>query len=223
MRPAAPAHARFVPLLTARVKPKREPRLHHAYNVHAVQSRSPNACAGGALFIPDPSHVVALTARLPWELHALLSMGRSVAEVAALLGSATLVLQAVTLGASLLPKQSSASLWDTLVPASRWEWRQLLSTASVRLLAMPLVGLASVHQMSAWGLLPQSAACKMALLVQSCMPSAQNLVLLVNLKSGTKAMAPIMAQLLFRQYMLAVIPTTLWISVFLAYIGATPV
>ena len=71
---------------------------------------------------------------------------------------------------------------------------------------MPLVGLASVHQMSAWGLLPQSAACKMALLVQSCMPSAQNLVLLVNLKSETKAMAPMMAQLLIRQYVLAVIP-----------------
>jgi hypothetical protein len=166
---------------------------------------------------------VALAARMPWELHALMSIGRSIAEVATLLGGATLVLQAVTLGASLLPKESTATLWDMLVPASRWEWRQLVSTACVRLLAMPLVGLASVHQMGAWGLLPASAACKMALLVQSCMPSAQNLVLLVNLKKETKSMAPMMAQLLFRQYMLAIVPTTLWISVFLAYIGASPV
>ena len=160
-----------------------------------------------------------LVAHLPWELELLLGIARSVAEVAVLLGSATLVLQAVTLGASLIPKRKSASLWGLLVPATRWEWRQLISTGAVRLLLMPLVGLASVHHLSRWGLLPASAACKMALLVQSCMPSAQNLVLMVNLRPETREMAPAMAQMLLRQYLLAVIPTTVWISVFMAYVG----
>ena len=160
-----------------------------------------------------------LVAHLPWELELLLGIARSVAEVAVLLGSATLVLQAVTLGASLIPKRKSASLWGLLVPATRWEWQQLISTGAVRLLLMPLVGLASVHHLSRWGLLPASAACKMALLVQSCMPSAQNLVLMVNLRPETREMAPAMAQMLLRQYLLAVIPTTVWISVFMAYVG----
>ena len=158
-----------------------------------------------------------VVSRLPWELTALLSVGRSVAEVATLLGSATLVVQAITLGASLLPKTSSASIWDLLIPATRWEWRQLISTGVVRLLLMPLVGLISVHHMGKFGLLPTSAACTMALLVQSCMPSAQNLVLLVNLREETRSMAPMMAQLLFRQYVLAIVPMTVWISVFLSY------
>jgi hypothetical protein len=180
--------------------------------------------AGGLLLVPELRGVVDLAARLPGELSTALALGRSVAEVATLLGSATLVIQAVTLGASLLPKaSSSAGFWGLLIPRTRWEWRQLIATGVVRLLLMPLVGLASVHHMARWGLLPASAACKMALLVQSCMPSAQNLVLLVNLKEETRAMAPVMAQLLFRQYLLAVVPTTVWISVFLTYIRAAAV
>lgn len=179
--------------------------------------------AGGALFAPALPHVIDLVQRLPWELSLLLGAGRCVAEVATLLGSATLVLQACTLGASLASRHSSGgTFWSILLPASRWEWRQLVSTSVVRLLLLPVVGLLSVHYMCLWGLLPASAGCKMALLVQSCMPSAQNLVLMVNLKAETQAMAPVMAQLLFRQYVLAVVPTTVWISVFLSYVGMHP-
>lgn len=175
--------------------------------------------AGGAVFAPGLPHVQELIRHLPWELSAALTVSHSVAEVAALLGSATLVLQAITLGASLVPKTSGAGFWQLLIPGSRWEWRQLISTSLVRLLLMPLIGLATVHAFTAWGLLPDSVGCKMALLVCSCMPSAQNLVLLVNLQERTKCLAPAMAQLLFRQYLLAVVPTTLWISVFLSYAG----
>jgi hypothetical protein len=176
--------------------------------------------AGGALFTPALPHVIDLVQRLPWELSLLLGAGRCVAEVATLLGSATLVLQACTLGTSLVPRQSNGgTFWTMLLPASRWEWKQLVSTAVVRLLLMPVVGLLSVHYMCLWGLLPASAGCKMAVLVQSCMPSAQNLVLMVNLKEETQVMAPMMAQLLFRQYVLAVVPTTVWISVFMSYVG----
>jgi predicted permease len=147
-------------------------------------------------------------------------MFRCTAEVIVLLGSATLVLQGVTLGASLIPKRGPMNLSKLLIPATRWEFRELIATSIVRLLLMPLVGLASVHHLSRWGLLPASAACKMALLAQSCMPTAQNLVLLVNLREETKELVPSMAQLLLRQYVLAIVPTTVWLSVFMSYVGA---
>jgi auxin efflux carrier family protein len=172
------------------------------------------------LFAPALQTVVDLVTELPWELSLLLGIFRCSAEVAVMLGGATLVLQAVTLGASLLPKRGSMNLRTLLIPATRVEFRQLISTSVVRLLLMPLIGLASVHHLSNWGMLPASAACKMALLVQSCMPSAQNLVLLANLREETKELAPVMAQLLLRQYLLAIVPTTLWISVFMSYVGA---
>ena len=175
--------------------------------------------AGGALFLPESARVVDLVRRLPWELHLSLGAARSVAEVATLLGSATLVVQAITLGASLLPRDAQRGARALLVPQSRWEWRQLVATGVVRLLLMPLVGLATVGGLAQWGLLPPGPACRMALLVQSCMPSAQNLVLLVHLRPETRPLAPLIAQLLFRQYLLALVPTTIWISIFLAVAG----
>ena len=57
------------------------------------------------------------------------------------------------------------------------------------------------------------------LLVQSCMPSAQNLVLLMNLTPETSMLAPGMARLLLRQILLSAIPMTVWISIFMTYLG----
>ena len=50
--------------------------------------------------------------------------------------------------------------------------------------------------------------------VQSAMPSAQNLVLLMQLRKSTQPLAPRMAALLLRIYAVAVIPVTAWITVF---------
>ena len=46
------------------------------------------------------------------------------------------------------------------------------------------------------------------------MPPAQNLALLVNLRKSTQFLAPRLAKLLLRLYVIAVIPVTLWITVF---------
>jgi hypothetical protein len=48
------------------------------------------------------------------------------------------------------------------------------------------------------------------------MPPAQNLVLLTNLKEETRYLAPRLAGLLLRMYVLAIPPTTVWLTVFMA-------
>jgi hypothetical protein len=60
--------------------------------------------------------------------------------------------------------------------------------------------------------------CVGAILVMSCMPSAQNLVLLLNLKPETAPLAPALARLLLRQILLAAGPMTIWISIFMTYL-----
>jgi hypothetical protein len=47
----------------------------------------------------------------------------------------------------------------------------------------------------------------------SC-PAAQNLVLMMQLQPGTASLAPATARLLLQMYTLAVLPVTLWVSVF---------
>jgi predicted permease len=159
-----------------------------------------------------------LVASLPWELNILLSLLRSTVEIAALLGSATLVVQAITLGTSLLPASGGAAGWRILLPNGRWEWRMLAATSVTRLLVMPICGLGLVHSLELLGWLPDSGACKMAILIQSAMPSAQNLVTLANLTPESKGLAAPLAQLLLRQYVIAIVPMTIWVSVFMNYL-----
>ena len=52
--------------------------------------------------------------------------------------------------------------------------------------------------------------------VQSAMPSAQNLVLLMQLRKSTQPLAPRMAALLLRIYAVAIVPVTAWITIFMS-------
>ena len=56
-------------------------------------------------------------------------------------------------------------------------------------------------------------------LTMAAMPPAQNLVLLTNLNEETRHLAPRLAGLLVRMYVLAILPTTLWLTVFTAAIA----
>ena len=111
-----------------------------------------------------------------------------------------------------------AAVWDVLKPADRWETRQLAATSTVRLLILPACTLAMVHGLGCIGMLPPCRMCVAALLVLSCMPSAQNLVLLLNLRPETAYLAPAMARLLLRQILISAAPMTVWISVFMTYL-----
>ncbi len=48
------------------------------------------------------------------------------------------------------------------------------------------------------------------------MPSAQNLVVVLNLRAATQPLAPRMAALLLRLYAVSVLPVGLWVSLFVA-------
>lgn len=89
--------------------------------------------------------------------------------------------------------------------------------ALARFVVVPALTLAAVLLLRSWGLLSGSALDRnvlLVLLVQSAMPSAQNLVLLLNLKPGGRAEAGALAASLVRQYVVAALPVAFWLSVF---------
>ena len=51
------------------------------------------------------------------------------------------------------------------------------------------------------------------------MPSAQNLVVILQVKVATQPLAPRMAALLLRLYVFALVPVSLWVSLFVAGFG----
>jgi hypothetical protein len=53
---------------------------------------------------------------------------------------------------------------------------------------------------------------------EAAMPSAQNLVLLSQLRASTQPLAGMLANLLLSQYALSVVPITLWMAVFLTLV-----
>ena len=101
-----------------------------------------------------------------------------------------------------------------LLPQDPYDRRTMWVVWVVRSLLTPLVGLAIVGVFSRLGILPADPVCRLAILVQSCMPSAQNLVLVMQLEPGTRDLAPKLARLLLRLYTLAILPMTVWMTVF---------
>jgi hypothetical protein len=55
--------------------------------------------------------------------------------------------------------------------------------------------------------------------LQGVMPPAQGLVLLLNLREGSRPLAPRMASLLLRLYALAAVPITLWMTIFVSQLS----
>lgn len=63
-----------------------------------------------------------------------------------------------------------------LIPNDPIERRGTLLVALVRYILMPSFGLISVKLLSFFGLIPDNPICHLALLIQSVMPPAQNIV-----------------------------------------------
>ena len=100
--------------------------------------------------------------------------------------------------------------------------RALLVASSVRFILLPLVGtlgcLALRASNSPW--YPSDPVVAMVGLTMSAMPPAQNMVLLTNLTERTAHLAPRVGGLLVRMYVLAVVPCTVWLTVFKAAVMA---
>eukprot|EP00879_Flechtneria_rotunda_P019334 GHRR01020306.1.p1 GENE.GHRR01020306.1~~GHRR01020306.1.p1 ORF type:complete len:377 (+),score=128.84 GHRR01020306.1:1633-2763(+) len=109
---------------------------------------------------------------------------------------------------------ASASVLSQLKPSAAWEWRAMLAVAVVRFVLLPSVTTAIVLTALHFGMLPADPVCAFMLLLQSVMPPAQNLVLMMQLQPSTAVLAPATARLLLQMYVLAVLPVTLWVSLF---------
>ena len=101
-----------------------------------------------------------------------------------------------------------------ILPRDPIERRVLGTVGFVRLALMPIASLAIVGALTALGVLPDDPICRLVLLVEGSMPTAQNLVLLMNLNENTQPLAGRTGKLLLRLYPLAILPVTVWMTFF---------
>lgn len=106
---------------------------------------------------------------------------------------------------------------DGYVSALSLEGEAFWVITVIRLLVMPIVGLMLVGLLQQYRWLPVDPLCKLTILVVTSMPTAQNLVVLVQLHAKTRPLAGVLANFLLRQYLLSVLSLTIWISIFLTY------
>ena len=94
--------------------------------------------------------------------------------------------------------------------------RALTAACIVRFIALPaacLFGLLFLRALnSPW--FPSDPSAALVLLTMSCMPAAQNLVLLTQLREQTRPLAQRLAALMLRQYVFAIVPVTFWLTAF---------
>lgn len=94
--------------------------------------------------------------------------------------------------------------------------RALAAACIVRFIALPgacLFGLLFLRALnSPW--FPSDPSAALVLLTMSCMPAAQNLVLLTQLRDETRPLAQRLAALMLRQYVFAIVPVTFWLTAF---------
>jgi hypothetical protein len=160
-------------------------------------------------------------------------------QAVSLLGTATLAVQTVVLATSLgasLPKpgEKAAKIShleaDSEVHPASGQVGTNLPVAEpvldskafwvisvVRLILLPFSGIFFSFILQCWHMLPPDPIYRLVILVESAMPTAQNLVLLAQLNAGTRPLAGMLAALLLRQYAISVFPLTLWMAIFLAF------
>ena len=101
-----------------------------------------------------------------------------------------------------------------ILPQDPVEKRVLGTVGFVRLVLMPMASMAIVGALAALGALPDDPICRLVLLVEGSMPTAQNLVLLMNLNENTQPLASRTGKLLLRLYPIAILPVTFWMTLF---------
>ena len=114
---------------------------------------------------------------------------------------------------------------DVRVPFAEWKDRKATMLGG----SMPVIEIdgVQINQSLAIGrwagkqssLYPEDPIVAVVVLTMAAMPPAQNLVLLTNLREETRHLAPRLAGLLLRMYVLAIPPTTAWLTVFTAAVA----
>lgn len=156
-------------------------------------------------------------------------------EGANLLGSATVPLQTIVLASTLASSigrneaneerlvaridGTTASFQENYTAnGSMLEGKAFWAITLIRLLVMPLISftLLTAFQHQRW--LPADPMSRLILLVLAAMPTAQNLVVLAQLHANTRAFAGVLANILVRQYLIAVVSLTVWLPIFFSFL-----
>ena len=111
-------------------------------------------------------------------------------------------------------RKKSLQWLRAILPREPMEARVLGTVGLVRLILMPMVSMALVGGLAALGALPDDPICRLVLMVEGSMPTAQNLVLLMNLSENTRPLASRAGQLMLRLYPIAILPVTIWMTLF---------
>jgi hypothetical protein len=179
---------------------------------------------------------------LPFELSLVWAGLKGAYEVIEMLAAGTLAIQTLVLASSLLqPAPASASisntnkdendddavgaagtgmlkaLWTALAPSDPTEARALGVLALVRFFLVPTTAILVWQWVSKLGFAGSFASDPLflfVLAVQSVMPSAQNLIIVLQLSDATRPAAPAFAKMLLKLYAYAVLPVTLWVTAF---------
>ena len=109
------------------------------------------------------------------------------------------------------------SIREMLLPVDLLEIRFLAVVSLVRFLLLPLATIALLEMALHLGWLGAAALDPILLfvvLIQSVMPSAQNLIIILQINEQTRSRAPTFAKLLLKLYALAIVPLTLWVTFF---------
>jgi hypothetical protein len=138
----------------------------------------------------------------------------------ALARRATMIRVTITAGA----RDAARSAFDAargLFSLGASDFRALFVASLVRFFVLPLGGVLGALALRAanspW--YPEDPIVAVVVLTMAAMPPAQNLVLLTNLREETRHLAPRLAGLLLRMYVLAIPPTTAWLTVFTAAVA----
>ena len=129
--------------------------------------------------------------------------------------------------AALVAEGAARSVRGVVVAAAKLfamdesDVRALFVASALRFVVLPLGGvlcaLALRAANSPW--YPNDPVVAVVVMTMAAMPPAQNLVLLTNLREETRPLAPRLAGLLLRMYVLAIVPTTVWLTVFTAAVA----
>lgn len=180
---------------------------------------------------------------LPPELGLVHSVVKAAMEVVELMAGGALAVQTLVLASSLLqsseddskagqgPAAAAAQLprrrgWlaaarAALLPTDGVEARALAVLSLTRFLLLPLSTLGVLWAAAALGL-PVGGLDPVLLfvvLVEAVMPSAQNLIIVLQLSERTRRAAPGFAKMLLKQYFYAILPVTLWVTLFGTRLG----
>lgn len=117
-------------------------------------------------------------------------------------------------GADSLGEKRPFHWLRNILPRDALEARILATVGVARLLLVPAAAFAIVEGLAAAGLLPNDPVCKLVLLVEGSMPTAQNLVLLMNLHDNTRHLSEKAGRLMLRLYPIAILPVTIWMTFF---------